>query len=97
MYVEKLIKDEFIEKLLNQTKELKVGDPLDEHTSLGPMMMPPMSPSSHIDKVSGYISRARNDSRCKLIYGGNIEGHFVSIVNTAVNSQCLILHYTLYV
>ena len=77
VYVEKSVKNEFLEKLLHQTKALKVGDPLDNETSLGPLIMPPISPSSHLNKVASFISRAKEDPRCKLIYGGNIEGHYV--------------------
>lgn len=38
IYVQKKIYDQFLEKYINETKALKIGDPADEDTDIGPMI-----------------------------------------------------------
>ena len=38
MYVHENIIDEFVEKLVERTKKLKLGDPMDPDTQVGPMI-----------------------------------------------------------
>jgi len=38
IFVQKKVHDDFLDRLLSRTKQLKVGDPLDESTDVGPMI-----------------------------------------------------------
>ncbi|GMH78396.1 hypothetical protein TrST_g3564 [Triparma strigata] len=71
VFVHKSVKEEFVRKLVERTKQLKVGDPLDPSTHVGAMIMPPDNKTGHMDRVVGYIERAKADPRNKLILGGN--------------------------
>ncbi len=64
------VHDEFVEKLVARTKELKVGDPLDESTDMGPL-----SEKRILDKVVRHVEDAR--ARGATIHtGGTHEGQF---------------------
>ncbi|MGH2542865.1 MAG: aldehyde dehydrogenase family protein, partial [Ardenticatenaceae bacterium] len=65
VYVDRRIKDAFIEKLVDKTRSLKVGDPLERETFLGPVV--------HVQAYrdyKDYVEKARRDG--KIIYGGNL-------------------------
>ena len=55
----------FLEALVAETKELKVGDPLDASTDLGPL-----SSLEHRAKVQGYIDLAIHEEGGKALCGG---------------------------
>ncbi len=63
--VEESIYDEFVAMLLERVKKIKVGDPFDERTELGPLVRP-----EHWDRVRGYIEIGINEG-AKLLYGGD--------------------------
>ncbi|GMH58210.1 hypothetical protein TL16_g02558 [Triparma laevis f. inornata] len=71
VFVHKSIKGEFTKKLVARTKQLVIGDPLDPNTHVGAMIMPPDNKSGHLDRVVGFIERAKQDPDNKLILGGN--------------------------
>ena len=54
---------EVVEALAEKVSALKVGDPLDRTTEVGPM-----ATSEHRDKVEGYIAKGKNEGR--LVAGG---------------------------
>ncbi len=54
----KKIMPEFTEKLLAQTKLLKIGDPLREDTRVGAMIS-----KEHMQKVEGFIQSAKDEVR----------------------------------
>ena len=63
--VDNKIKDEFLAKVIDKTKTLKVGDPLDTETEMGSMVS-----EEHLKKVNGYIDRGIKDG-AELLIGGS--------------------------
>jgi 5-carboxymethyl-2-hydroxymuconic-semialdehyde dehydrogenase len=57
--------DAFVERFAARARRLKVGDPMDESTIVGPMISRP-----HWDKVTGYIEKGRREG-AKLVAGGD--------------------------
>jgi len=69
--VERSLFDKFVSEFVKRTKELRVGDPLNESTQLGAMVS-----EGHLKKVLGYVSLAKEEGG-KILTGGNqikIEG-----------------------
>jgi acyl-CoA reductase-like NAD-dependent aldehyde dehydrogenase len=64
LYIERPIADEFIEHFVNSIKQMKVGDPLDEKTDLGPLARKPQ-----IKVLEAQIKDAV-DKGAKLYCGG---------------------------
>jgi acyl-CoA reductase-like NAD-dependent aldehyde dehydrogenase len=57
-FVEASVYDRFVELFTNATKEIKVGDPLDDKTQVGPMVS-----TQQRQSVEDYISSAKSDRR----------------------------------
>ena len=57
------IAQEFIDRFLARTAKIKIGDPLDPSTELGPLIS-----KAHYERVLGYTEIAKSES--KLLYGG---------------------------
>ncbi|GAA4272922.1 aldehyde dehydrogenase family protein [Aquimarina gracilis] len=75
--VQESVYDEFLEKLIAETKKLKVGDPQDPTADLGPM-----AGKAEFEKVMKYIDIGLNEDKADLVYGGkhvpiNGKGYFV--------------------
>ncbi len=68
--VHERIHDEFVEKLTAKVAELKVGDPLDESTDMGPL-----SDGRILDKVVRHVEDARAKG-ATIVTGGNHDGLF---------------------
>lgn len=62
------IADEFLEKLVSETKQLKVGDGMNEDTFVGPLIR-----ESHKDKVVGYIDSGVEEGADLLVDGRHIK------------------------
>ncbi|CAB9498119.1 NADP-dependent betaine aldehyde dehydrogenase [Seminavis robusta] len=60
------IRDEFLERLVERTRPLRIGDPLDDATQIGPMVS-----QAHMDKVLKYIQHGIEVDQATLLYGGN--------------------------
>jgi len=58
------VKDEFLEKVSERVKSLKVGDPLDLENNMGSMIS-----KVHLQKVDGYIQKGI-DEGAKVLHGG---------------------------
>ncbi|CAN5190677.1 aldehyde dehydrogenase family protein [soil metagenome] len=65
LFVQSSIHDEFMERLAAFTKTIKVGDPLDPETQMGPVVSAPQ-----MDKILGFIAGA-NDEGARPLVGGN--------------------------
>jgi len=63
--VHESVKDEFMEKLLGFTKTVKMGDPLDPTTTMGPVV-----DQNQLATVERYVA-VGNDEGAKLIVGGS--------------------------
>jgi acyl-CoA reductase-like NAD-dependent aldehyde dehydrogenase len=62
--VERPIYDEFVERFTTRTKSLKVGDPADESTEMGPLITP-----QHRESVSNYIQIGDSEGAVRLCGG----------------------------
>lgn len=65
IFVEKSIYERFKTDFIEQTKNLKVGNPSDAQTDLGALVS-----KQHLEKVKSYIKLAQKEGG-KILYGGN--------------------------
>jgi betaine-aldehyde dehydrogenase len=66
VFVQKGIKEKFLARLKERTEVIKLGDPMDEATQLGPMVS-----AAQREKVLGYIETAKTEG-ARLVTGGGI-------------------------
>ncbi|MHA6685126.1 betaine-aldehyde dehydrogenase [Mesorhizobium sp. A556] len=66
VFVQKGIHDRFVERLVERTKNIRIGDPLDPETQMGPLV----SKAQH-DKVVGYLGIGQQDG-ATLAVGGKV-------------------------
>ncbi len=65
LFVEKKVEDEFLTKLVERTKKLRPGDPLDPKTRLGAIVS-----EQQMKTVLGYIDAGKNEG-AQVMTGGN--------------------------
>jgi acyl-CoA reductase-like NAD-dependent aldehyde dehydrogenase len=75
--VERSILDEFLTRLVARVEQLRVGDPFDPQTDMGPMAGKP-----EFEKVLRYIEIGKNEDKATLLTGGDTaplhgKGYFV--------------------
>lgn len=63
------IYDAFVPRMIEQVEAMRIGDPLDESSQIGPM-----NNKAQIDKVEGFVSRAKAEGARLLTGGGPPEG-----------------------
>lgn len=63
IYVQRPIYDQFLERFVERTKQLVVGDPFDPKTNVGALIS-----REHLDRVYGYLEIAKNEGR--ILLGG---------------------------
>lgn len=79
MYVQRSIYDEFVEKVAAFAKTLRVGDPLDTETQLGPLVS-----AEQLDRVSTYLALGKEQGAKALAGGARLtegalgRGYFVA-------------------
>ena len=64
VYVASSIKQQFLERLIERTSKLKLGDPKDHGTQIGALIS-----AEHCEKVMQFIEAGKKES--KLVFGGN--------------------------
>ena len=64
VFVERTIYDKFVDRFVSKTREMVVGDPLEENTDIGALIS-----ETHMIKVLGYISLAQQEGG-RLLTGG---------------------------
>ncbi|XP_053110063.1 mitochondrial 10-formyltetrahydrofolate dehydrogenase [Hemicordylus capensis] len=64
LFVEESIHDEFIRKVVEETKKMKIGDPLDRSTDHGPQ-----NHKAHLEKLLEYCETGVKEG-ATLVYGG---------------------------
>jgi 5-carboxymethyl-2-hydroxymuconic-semialdehyde dehydrogenase len=64
LLVQSSIHDEFVEKVAERARKLRVGDPLDPKTEVGPLIHP-----RHLEKVMSYMDVARGEG-ASIVCGG---------------------------
>ena len=77
LLVEQRVHDEFVGKLVERVKGLKVGDPMDKTTRMGPVVS-----ARQLESVLGYVEAGRRDGATLAAGGerarvGNGRGYFV--------------------
>jgi acyl-CoA reductase-like NAD-dependent aldehyde dehydrogenase len=77
LLVERRVHDEFVDKLVNRVKGLKVGDPMDKGTRMGPVVS-----AQQLDTVLSYVESGRREGATLAAGGermrvGNGRGYFV--------------------
>ncbi|MDH3265205.1 MAG: betaine-aldehyde dehydrogenase, partial [Paracoccaceae bacterium] len=74
VFVERALEGAFLDRLVERTGAIRLGDPLDEATTLGPLVS-----EAQREKVLGYIETGRAEG-ARLVTGGGVpqrEGYFV--------------------
>src|SRR3954454_4048213 len=64
LFVQDTVHDEFVERLAARAREIRLGDPLDPATEMGPVAF-----EGHMDKVMGAIASAQAEG-ARLVTGG---------------------------
>jgi betaine-aldehyde dehydrogenase len=62
--VERSVYAEFVERFVEKSRRVRIGDPLDETTEIGPLVSP-----AHRERVDGYVRQARAEG-ARLCLGG---------------------------
>jgi aldehyde dehydrogenase (NAD+) len=88
IFVERKIHEEFIERLIDYTRTIKVGDPFDPESQIGPLVS-----SGQLQRVMSYV-RIGDEDGAKLVAGGKrlggelADGYFVEpTIFTNVNNR----------
>lgn len=71
IYVQEKIFDKFLDKFIEETKKLKLGDPMMEDTDLGPVI-----DDQSADRIMKWIDEA-TEKGAKLLTGGGREGKLI--------------------
>lgn len=66
VFVQRRLHDRFLDRLVERTKKIRIGDPLDPETQMGPLI----SRAQH-EKVTGYIAIGREEG-AELRAGGGV-------------------------
>lgn len=90
LFIHESLYDEFVTKFIEGTKLLRVGDPMDPMTVIGPVPF-----ESHREKIEAYVASAKASGATVLLDGGRPDtpetrnGYFVlpTIFGDADNSQ----------
>jgi gamma-glutamyl-gamma-aminobutyraldehyde dehydrogenase len=64
LLVERPVRDELVERVLERARSVRVGDPLDPQTTMGPLV-----DEQHAERVMGYIDAGREDGSVR--FGGD--------------------------
>jgi betaine-aldehyde dehydrogenase len=67
VFVHASIKEAFLERLLKRVSAMRIGDPMDPQTHVGPLVS-----EQHMHKVLGYIARGRAEGARALIGGKRV-------------------------
>ncbi len=91
IYVQRPVYEEFVNKFVEKSKELKVGDPFDETTKVGAMIS-----QEHYERVSQFFEIAKEEGGNILIGGkrpeGMEKGYYIEptiITGLDRNSRCV--------
>lgn len=69
LFVQESIYDQFVEKFVEKTRKLRVGDPMDATTQVGSLISP-----RHLERVDGYVQIGR-DEGAEVLAGGERAGN----------------------
>ncbi|HEX6097176.1 MAG TPA: aldehyde dehydrogenase [Thermoanaerobaculia bacterium] len=86
LFVERSIHDQFVERFVEATRKLRVGDPLDETTDVGAVVS-----EAHMQKVLSYVELAQQEGGTVVTGGRRVDraGFFVEpAVITGLGAYC---------
>src|SRR5262245_24488239 len=63
--VERRIHDTFLEAVVEKARKIRLGDPMDRATRMGPLVT-----SAHLERVAGYVEQGRREG-ARLVLGGS--------------------------
>jgi aminomuconate-semialdehyde/2-hydroxymuconate-6-semialdehyde dehydrogenase len=89
IFVERAIHDVFVERFVAATKNLRIGDPLDDATDIGALIS-----DAHLQKVMGYIDLAKQEGGTIVAGGNRVDrlGYFVEpTIITGLGCDCRVL------
>jgi aldehyde dehydrogenase (NAD+) len=69
LFVQSSIREEFMARLAEFTRTIRVGDPLDPETQIGPVVSAPQ-----MNKILEFIDSARSEGATALVGGARLEG-----------------------
>ena len=72
VFVQNGLRAAFLERLVARTQAIRLGDPLDEGTQMGPLVS-----ASQADRVMGYIAQGQAEG-ARLLCGGTRRGEFIT-------------------
>ncbi|KAG8537022.1 hypothetical protein GDO81_025192 [Engystomops pustulosus] len=64
LFLEESVHDEFVQRVVEEVKKMKIGDPLDRSTDHGPQ-----NHKAHLDKLIEYCQTGVKEG-ATLVYGG---------------------------
>lgn len=67
LYVSEKIYDEVIQELVEEIKNIKVGDLSEIQSGMGPLIS-----KEHLDRVAGFVERAKSKNHIQVLAGGSI-------------------------
>ena len=71
LLVQESVREEFLERFFAAVDEHVLGDPRDDATTISPMIHP-----DHVDRVAGFVDRARAEGHAVLRGGRRLDGLF---------------------
>ncbi|MGR3291391.1 MAG: betaine-aldehyde dehydrogenase [Paracoccaceae bacterium] len=78
VFVQSGIRDAFLQRLVERTKAIRLGDPMDEGVQMGPLVS-----AAQLEKVAGYVGKGKAEG-AECLTGGNIvkiagfeDGYFI--------------------
>jgi aminomuconate-semialdehyde/2-hydroxymuconate-6-semialdehyde dehydrogenase len=89
IFVQRAIYDQFVERFVDATKKLRIGDPTDPQTDVGALIS-----EAHLEKVIGYVRLAREEGGAVVTGGNRVDraGYFVEpAVITGLGCECRVL------
>jgi aminomuconate-semialdehyde/2-hydroxymuconate-6-semialdehyde dehydrogenase len=89
IFVARPIYDAFVERFVEATKKLRIGDPLDDKTDIGALIS-----EAHLEKVMNYIELAKKEGGTIVTGGHRVDrkGFFVEpTVITGLGCECRVL------
>ncbi|MGZ5446049.1 MAG: aldehyde dehydrogenase [Thermoanaerobaculia bacterium] len=88
IFVERAIHDSFVERFVAQTRNLRIGDPMDAETDIGALISEP-----HLEKVMRYVALAKEEGGT-VVGGKRVDrpGWFLEpAVVTGLGCECRVL------
>jgi acyl-CoA reductase-like NAD-dependent aldehyde dehydrogenase len=73
LFVDERVKDEFLDRFKTRAEKIKVGDPMDKTTQMGPQVS-----EEQLTRIRGYVDIARTEGATVFTGGGSpaLEGNF---------------------